>query len=154
MYRSDGASLGSDPTWHTLAALNSDRHPIASDRINGIDAPESAQTWETRNGTTYRCGARSAPALSDYLAQSSPARCTPVGLDRYGRIVGSCLRADGQDIAEWLVLRGHAIDWPRYSNGAYAPHQDAAQRARVGIWSGSFQLPWEWRAQRRETIRR
>lgn len=123
-------------------------------RINGIDAPESAQTCQTNNGTTYRCGARSAAVLADYLAQSSPTRCSPIGRDRYGRIVASCQRADGQDVAERLVRRGHALDWPRYSNGAYAPHQDVAQRARVGIWSGSFQLPWEWRARHRKTLRR
>lgn len=123
-------------------------------RINGVDAPESAQTCETGNGTTYRCGARSATALADYLGRSSPARCTPIGRDRYGRIVGSCQRADGQDVAEWLVRRGHALDWPRYSKGAYASHQDVARRARHGIWSGSFQLPWEWRAQHRMTMRR
>ncbi|MEJ6785596.1 thermonuclease family protein [Aminobacter sp. Piv2-1] len=118
-------------------------------RLNGIDAPETAQTCTDEIGATYRCGASSAAALADYLQQSSPSRCSFVALDRYGRIVGNCRRADGKDIAAWLVRHGHALDWPRYSKGIYAPHQLTAQVERVGIWSGSFQPPWEWRKQRR-----
>ncbi|WP_246765170.1 thermonuclease family protein [Aminobacter sp. SR38] len=118
-------------------------------RINGIDAPESAQTCTDGSGMNYRCGAVAAAALAEYLEQSSPTRCEFVDRDRYGRFVGNCRRADGKNVAEWLARNGHALDWPRYSNGTYASHQSAAKKERIGVWSGSFQAPWDWRAEQR-----
>jgi hypothetical protein len=51
-------------------------------------------------------------------------------------------RADGADVAGWLVQHGVALDWPQYSKGAYAALQAKAQTARAGIWQGHFQEPW------------
>ncbi|MRX35343.1 thermonuclease family protein [Aminobacter sp. MDW-2] len=118
-------------------------------RINGIDAPESAQICKDAKGANYRCGSLAAAALAEYLERSSPTHCEFVDRDRYGRFVGNCRRADGKNIAEWLARNGHALDWPRYSNGTYASHQSAAKKERIGVWSGSFQPPWDWRAQQR-----
>ena len=42
--------------------------------------------------------------------------------------------------------QGHALDWPRYSKGAFAGEQAAAKADRLGIWAGTFQFPWDWRA--------
>lgn len=115
-------------------------------RFNGIDAPESAQQCRDGAGKPYRCGAKSAAALDDLLKASSPTRCEFVERDRYGRFVGNCFRADGASVQEFLVRNGWAMDWPRYSDGAYASFQDAAKAERIGIWAGEFQPPWEWRA--------
>ncbi|GAA0641034.1 hypothetical protein GCM10009101_11370 [Brevundimonas lenta] len=49
------------------------------------------------------------------------------------------------DIARDMVLRGHALDYPRYSQGAYADDQEIAEGLRAGVWAGEFQRPWEWR---------
>jgi endonuclease YncB( thermonuclease family) len=114
-------------------------------RLHGIDAPESTQTCKDAVGKEYRCGQRAALALDDYLAQSRPTRCEPRGMDRYGRTIASCYRSSGDDVAGWLVTSGHALDWPRYSNGQYAGQQKLATEAHAGIWEGSFTLPWEWR---------
>ena len=95
-------------------------------RFNGIDAPESAQTCEDGNGQTYRCGARAADALDRFLAASSPTRCDFVERDRYERFVGDCYRSDGASVSAAIVAAGWAMDWPRYSGGAYAEQQDAA----------------------------
>lgn len=115
-------------------------------RFNGVDAPESSQTCRDGAGKPYRCGAKSAAALDELLKASSPTRCEFVERDRYGRFVGDCYRADGFSVQELLVRSGWAMDWPRYSNGAYAALQDAAKEERIGIWAGEFQPPWEWRA--------
>lgn len=115
-------------------------------RLNGIDAPESRQTCTDERGASYRCGAVAARALDTFLAASRPVRCAFVSRDQYGRFVGECFRADGESVAAWLVRNGHALDWPRFSNGRYAGDQRAAQRERRGLWRGSFQPPWEWRA--------
>jgi endonuclease YncB( thermonuclease family) len=119
-------------------------------RFNGIDAPESAQTCEDGNGNPYRCGARVADAVDQFLKASSPTRCEFVERDRYGRFVGNCFRADGTSVQAALVRNGWAMDWPRYSDGAYASEQAAARSERIGIWAGTVQPPWEWRADQRQ----
>jgi endonuclease YncB( thermonuclease family) len=118
-------------------------------RLNGIDAPEAAQSCGDRNGKRYRCGARSADALANPLKASSPTRCDFVERDQYGRFVGDCYRADGASLQAAMVRSGWALDWPRYSGGAFARDQEAARREKLGMWAGEFQPPWEWRAAQR-----
>lgn len=115
-------------------------------RLHGIDAPESAQTCE-RNGKPWRCGQAAALALSDWL-EAGPVACQPIERDRYKRTVAKCAKG-GQDVAGWLVTQGWAMDWPRYSGGAYTAAQGEARQARRGIWGSEFQPPWEWRATKR-----
>ncbi|MBZ9775190.1 excalibur calcium-binding domain-containing protein [Mesorhizobium sp. CO1-1-8] len=119
-------------------------------RFNGIDAPESAQQCDDAKGFRYRCGAKAAAALDEFLAASRPVTCTFVAWDRYNRFVGDCRRADGASAAAWMVEHGQALDWPKYSHGAYAAHQAKAEAAKVGLWAGKFQAPWEWRAGHRD----
>jgi endonuclease YncB( thermonuclease family) len=114
-------------------------------RLHGIDAPEGRQTCEDRAGREYRCGQAAAKALDEWLAQSRPTRCKERDVDRYKRVVAQCWRADGGEVNAWLVRSGHALDWPRYSKGAYAAEQREAQAARAGVWKGRFEEPWEWR---------
>ncbi|WP_244483281.1 thermonuclease family protein [Mesorhizobium sp. 1M-11] len=114
-------------------------------RLNGIDAPESRQLCLDAGGKKYRCGQKAALALSDFLDAHRPTSCVEVDRDRYRRAVAVCT-AGGHDIAEWMVRQGHALDWPRYSDGAYAPAERDARAAERGMWAGSFARPWEWRA--------
>ncbi|RAZ92404.1 thermonuclease family protein [Mesorhizobium hawassense] len=116
-------------------------------RFNGIDAPESRQYCDDAKGFEYPCGRRSAEALDKFLAAFRPVQCAFVTWDRYGRFVGNCMRADRADVAAWMVGQGQALDWPKYSNGAYAAQQAKAQAAKLGLWVGNFQAPWDWRAQ-------
>ncbi|WP_246804836.1 thermonuclease family protein [Mesorhizobium mediterraneum] len=115
-------------------------------RFNGIDAPESRQYCSDAKGFEYPCGRRAAQALDKFLAASRPLRCSFVDRDRYGRLVGNCDRADGRSVQRWLVEQGLALDWPRYSNGAFAAEQVSAKAARRGVWQGRFDQPWDWRA--------
>lgn len=110
-------------------------------RIHGVDAPESYQLCYSP--AAYRCGQHAALALSDHL-QRTTVTCTATSRDRYKRVVARCTVA-GQDIALWLVSQGHALDWPRYSKGEYAPHQERARARGKGIWASRFALPWERR---------
>lgn len=120
-------------------------------RFSGIDAPESQQYCHDAKGFEYACGRRSAEALDGFLSSSKPVQCTFVSWDRVGRYVGRCARADGSDVAGWQVENGQALDWPRYSHGAYAGLQAYAQAAKLGLWAGTFQKPWDWRAQHTAT---
>lgn len=119
-------------------------------RFDGIDAPETAQLCSDQNRKSVRCGARSAEVLANYLAQSQPARCSIVGTDQYGRLIGTCKRQDDRDVSEWLVRNGHALDWPLHSGGRYQVYQQAAKDERTGLWAGSFDEPWVWRKQQAE----
>ena len=86
--------------------------------------------------------------LDQFLEASRPTRCEFVERDRYRRFVGVCFRGDGIEVNRWLVESGQAVDWERYSGGAYSGAQGKAQARALGIWRGSFQLPCEARAQR------
>lgn len=113
-------------------------------RLNGVDAPESRQLCLDAAGEKYRCGQAAAFALDEILKVARPTTCHEVDRDRYGRVVAHCT-AGGHDVGDAIVRSGHALDWPRYSKGAYADAEAAASAARRGIWAGSFARPWEWR---------
>ncbi|UVK35713.1 thermonuclease family protein (plasmid) [Mesorhizobium sp. AR10] len=103
-------------------------------RLNGIDAPESAQQCNDAKGFRYQCGTKSAAALDTFLTLSRPTHCTFVSWGRYRRYVGDCHRADGKSVAGWLVENGLAVDWPKYGHGNYAEQQ----AAKVVVWLGVF----------------
>jgi endonuclease YncB( thermonuclease family) len=113
-------------------------------RLSGIDAPESDQLCRGDDRLQYRCGAKAANELDEHIA-GRPVSCEGVGRDQYGRTVAVC-SIDGEDVAGWLVGNGFAFDWPRYSSGKYAGAQKEAERAGRGIWSGSYVVPWVYRA--------
>ncbi len=67
---------------------------------------------------------------------------------RYGRLIGFCSFADGEDLNGWVVRQGHALAYRKYS-GKYVEQEDMAKAIRVGIWQGEFIPPWEWRRGKR-----
>ncbi|WP_245322473.1 thermonuclease family protein [Mesorhizobium sp. WSM3882] len=123
------------PMTGVASVIDGDTIEIRGQRIrfNGIDAPESKQYCDDAKGFEYPCGQRSAEALDSFLAASRPVQCTFVTWDRYHRFVGDCRRADGASVAAWMVEHGQALDWPHYSNGAYAPQQANDKAARLGL---------------------
>ncbi|MCR5859757.1 thermonuclease family protein [Mesorhizobium sp. J428] len=144
------AAHGNEMILGRASVIDGDTIEIAGQRIrlDGIDAPEGWQRCQDAAGAEYRCGAASAKVLDEFLAQSRPTSCRRVSRDRYGRTVAVCTRADGADVASWLVRHGHALDWPKYSKGRYALQQKAAQAAKAGMWVGTFVEPWEARRSR------
>jgi len=114
-------------------------------RINGIDAPESRQICLDGSGLEYKCGQRSANMLDTYVHLNQPISCHLVGRDRYKRLIATCFTSHGDDLAEWMVLKGQALDWPKYSKGKYDHAQDDAMKSSSGLWQGDFVVPWEWR---------
>ena len=63
---------------------------------------------------------------------------------RYGRIVAVCNIAgvQGLDVNAMMVAEGWAVAYRRLSTD-YVPHEDAAKKARRGLWRGEFQIPWD-----------
>lgn len=111
-------------------------------RLWGIDAPERSQTCRLA-AQAWRCGEAAAEALSRLL-EGRAVRCEPRGRDRYSRMVAVCMVA-GRDIAAAMVRDGWALNYERYSDGAYRADQQAARAARNGLWRGQFVPPWQWR---------
>jgi hypothetical protein len=50
-----------------------------------------------------------------------------------------------------MVRSGWALSFVRYSH-AYDGYETEARDARVGLWSGSFIAPWDWRHREKSTI--
>jgi endonuclease YncB( thermonuclease family) len=112
-------------------------------RIHGIDSPESNQICATRAGKRWLCGKDAANALADRIGRSS-VRCVDESYDRYRRLIAVCYRGS-EDIAAWMVTQGRAVAFRRFSLD-YVPEEEAAERARRGMWAGTFDMPWDWRA--------
>ena len=110
----------------------------------GIDAPESSQLCRDDDSKHFRCGAKAANSLADFIG-NRPVSCIEVERDRYDRSVAVCT-VDNIDLADWLVRNGLAFDWPRYSKNAYAEAQRQAEQNERGLWTGSFSMPWQFRA--------
>jgi endonuclease YncB( thermonuclease family) len=112
-------------------------------RFHGIDAPESRQECTRPNSATWRCGQQSALALAERIRRAT-IRCLPRDRDRYGRVVAVCFK-DGEDLNRWLVRNGWAVAYRKYSTD-YVADEAIARSAKVNIWSGTFEMPWDWRA--------
>ena len=118
-------------------------------RLSGIDAPESRQTCERRNGA-WPCGKVAAEALAD-LVKERPVRCVSEETDRYGRPLVSCTAGD-RDVAEWMVAQGLAWASRKYSS-KYLRAEAGARSRKLNIWSGRGEPPWEWRKNQRMASR-
>lgn len=114
-------------------------------RIHGVDAPESRQTCQ-KGGMEWLCGQEASKAMRAIVGRSKVA-CEAIDTDRYGRIVGRCV-ADGRDIGEALVSQGLALAYRRYSKD-YVDAEAGAKASKLGMWSGQFVPPWDWRAGKR-----
>jgi endonuclease YncB( thermonuclease family) len=116
-------------------------------RLWGIDAPEKNQTCQGKDGQIYECGRDSAAVMLE-LTRDRRVECENRGRDRYKRIVAVC-QTEAGEINAAIVRRGWAVDWPRYSNSRYQDEERAARAEGLGIWSGRFEMPWDWRQEHR-----
>jgi endonuclease YncB( thermonuclease family) len=112
-------------------------------RLHGIDAPETGQTCRDPGGRSWPCGRSATRALEDLVDRRTVA-CDQRDIDRYGRIVARC-RVGTIDINQRLVADGLAMAYRRYSCD-YVADEEAARLARRGMWDGTFEPPWDWRA--------
>ena len=113
-------------------------------RLFGIDAPESSQLCVRPTGERWRCGQRASFALADRIGRATVS-CRARDLDRYGRVVAVCFKGS-EDLNRWMVANGWAVAYKRYSLD-YVADEAGAHRRQTNIWSGGFEMPWDWRAQ-------
>src|SRR5271165_1353864 len=115
-------------------------------RLFGIDAPEASQLCVRHSGERWRCGQQASFALADRIGRATVS-CQPHDLDRYGGVVAVCFKGN-EDLNRWMVANGWAVAYRRYSLD-YVADEAAARPSGFNICSGSFDMPWNWRAQHR-----
>lgn len=111
-------------------------------RLEGIDAPEHAQTCGRKWSGTWACGAAATRALASLIGNRR-VECDNEGHDKYGRILGLC-RVDGRDINAEMVRSGYAWAFVKYSP-RYVAEEAEARKAKSGIWQGEAEPAWVYR---------
>lgn len=134
---------------HAGPALVIDGDTIVIDgekhRLYGVDAVELDQTCVTREGRVWPCGREAAQALSDFLV-GRRVNCEPVGRDDDGRRNSSICYAGKDNLSAWIAREGWAVADPsaiRVHN--YSSEAGTARFLRNGIWSGTLEMPEDWR---------
>jgi endonuclease YncB( thermonuclease family) len=111
-------------------------------RLEGIDAPELAQPF----------GIESRTSLSN-LILNTPVTVTYATSDKYGRVLGTVFKSDCNNLNLKQLQAGMAwyyaafqCELPLATRDQFRSAQDAAQRARIGLWSQPEpQAPWFYR---------
>jgi endonuclease YncB( thermonuclease family) len=111
-------------------------------RLFGIDAPEYNQTC-TRGGAQWGCGAEAADRLSR-LVTGQQVFCMALGQDDYERTLARCT-VGSVDVNRTMVETGFAVAFRKYSTD-YVAAEDRAKAAKLGLWSGTFEMPHQYRA--------
>jgi len=107
-------------------------------RLMGLDAPELDQTCTRADGSEWSCGSEAKAALAVRL-RAGAIDCARYGRDIYGRTLAKC-SAGGADLAADMVRAGWAV-----SDDDYLYESAAARAQQLGIWSGRFDHPIDWR---------
>ena len=116
-------------------------------RFSGIDAPESyfygqTQYCQKPNGKIWACGKKATAKLKE-LINNQEVKCTDEGRDKYDRTLSICY-VNGVDLQSEMVKSGMAIAYLKYSR-RYENEMVEAMTNRVGMWSGNFLDPEDWR---------
>ena len=113
-------------------------------RLYGIDAPESKQICQNNAGKNWPCGDVARQKLASIIGNSEVV-CLPKAVDKYNRTIATCSTATVPDIALALVEAGLASNGVDGGEGPYAVSESLAQVEKMGVWSGEFMTPAEWR---------
>lgn len=114
-------------------------------RLHAIDAPESDQMCETRQGVDWACGGWITKVVKDRYSGVT-ASCEALDTDRYGRIVARCF-ALGEDVGARLVREGLAFAYPKYGADYVKIERNAAAQDR-GLHAVRMQSPEQHRRAR------
>ncbi|MBC1237575.1 thermonuclease family protein [Nostoc sp. 2RC] len=118
-------------------------------RLCGIDAPESKQPLgQESKGNLQR--------LVDEVG--GKVSITEIERDRYGRIVGEVFSSkNGSEkfLNEEQLSSGNGYLYTQYAGKcpnkiALGNAEAIAKSKKLGVWSGNFQKPWDYRKQQRQ----
>ena len=114
-------------------------------RLHGIDAPEKNQRCE-KAGQLWSCGRASTEALAKFI-DDQLVTCIGDRTDRYKRLIAVCY-VDETDLNAAMVDAGMALAYRKYSLD-YVVNEEKSRNARIGMWTGNFVDPWDWRRGKR-----
>jgi endonuclease YncB( thermonuclease family) len=158
--------LGSAAAAETLsgkaAIVDGDTVTIGGTTVHlyGIDAPEMDQFCKDKKGNRFNCGHAAMRRLFLYIG-ADPLNCIVRERWKDSSVAATCqvksyfrrtengaTRGEMFDVALEMVLTGHAFP-DRAQAIDYDAAGESAQAKRLGLWSSTFELPWEWRARRK-----
>lgn len=127
-------------------AVTGDTLRIAGTRVvlDGIEAPEAAQSCARKSGGTWKCGAAAKEALAE-LVRGRRITCDIVG-DKETAKRARCY-VGGNDVAEELVRAGKVFADGGFW-GSYAGVESDAETQKVGLWEGEAERPQDYRDKR------
>ena len=119
-------------------------------RLMGIDAPEIKQKckrpWLSfifiSFEKEYLCGEVSSNKLKK-LINGKNIICKYSSKDRYKRFIAECFK-NKTNINSWMVRNGQAVAYRKYSK-KFIEQENIAKKEKTGLWSGTFEMPWDWR---------
>lgn len=114
-------------------------------RLEGIDAPETAQHCRDSSGKRWDCG-EAARARLEELTAGRDVVCAGSRRDDFGRLIATC-RVGSEDLNAQLVREGFAWAFIKYST-SYVREEEAARARRRGIFAAANRPAWEFRAER------
>ena len=110
-------------------------------RFSGIDTPELKQTCITNKKVIF-CGMEAKNLLAKII-NNRDVNCISEGKDQYKRTLAECFVGD-LSISRYLVREGYAFAYRRYSK-KFVKDEEFAKENNKGMWSMSFEYPWEYR---------
>ena len=110
-------------------------------RFIGIDTPEINQKC-IKNNEIIECGIQAKELLIKKIGNNK-INCIRKGKDQYKRILAECFVND-LSLSSYLVKSGYAFAYRKYSN-KFIKDEDFARLNNLGIWSMTFEYPWDWR---------
>jgi endonuclease YncB( thermonuclease family) len=117
--------------------------------LDGIEAPEAAQSCRRNNGT-WSCGAAAKAALAD-LVRGRRVTCDILGEEEAAKRA-RCF-VGGNDIAEDLVRSGSVFAQGGFWS-SYASVESEAETRKVGLWAGEADRPQDYRDKRWEEAKK
>ena len=63
--------------------------------------------------------------------------------DRYKRYLATCYK-EKVNLNKWMVRNGYAVAYRKYSK-KFVSQEIFAKKEKLGIWSGTFIMPWDYR---------
>ncbi|TXH12909.1 MAG: hypothetical protein E6R03_12100 [Hyphomicrobiaceae bacterium] len=128
---------GQSPTAH--ATQGETRTVIVRQVLDGdtfvTSENEHVRVWGINSPERDEAGYWAAGLFLDLKARGRELRCKVMDTDKYSRTVMQCVAPDGVDIGSYMVETGYARDFVRFSKGFYKSEEDAAKKAKRGLWN-------------------
>ena len=112
-------------------------------RLEGIDAPETAQTCTKKDGAVWKCGEAAANYLQK-ITKGKEITCKGSETDQYKRLLATCYMGE-INLNQHIIEQGWAVAYIEYSD-TYLSYERKAQQQSNGIWNSKFVRPAAFRS--------